>query len=69
MTSRRESAVRIVEIIPRCGPYRNQECTGETAPGPGEDALFGVVVQNLSPTGTDLRVHCSLRIPTSILLT
>jgi hypothetical protein len=51
MTSRRESAVRIVEVIPRCGPNRNQDCTGETAPAAGEDAIFGVVVQNLSPTG------------------
>jgi hypothetical protein len=51
MTSRRESAVRIIEVIPRCGPDHNQECTGETAPEAGEDAIFGVVVQNLSPTG------------------
>jgi len=49
-TSRRESGVRIVNIIPRCGPQRNQPCDATTL-NYAEVATFGVVIENLSPTG------------------
>ena len=49
-TSRRESNVQILEIVPRCGPKNNQICDESTLV-PGDPALFGVVIQNLSPTG------------------
>jgi len=49
-TSRRESEVRIVSVIPRCGPMRNQPCDTSTLQN-AEVATFGVVIENLSPTG------------------
>jgi hypothetical protein len=49
-TSRRESMVRILEIKHRCGPSHNMSCAAGVYPKEGEDALFGLVIQNLSPT-------------------
>lgn len=51
-TSRRESEVRIVSIIPRCGPQRNLPCDATTL-NYGDVATFGAVIENLSPTGID----------------
>jgi hypothetical protein len=52
-TSRRESRVTIVDIVPRCGPSHNLPCDATVNPYflSGEVASFGVVIQNLSPTG------------------
>lgn len=59
MTNRREmssytdangkliTGVEIVKIVDRCGPQRNELCTQLS---PGTTAVFGVVIQNLSPT-------------------
>jgi len=49
-TSRRESGVRIVYIQPRCGQNRLRPCTPLTL-GSQDFARFGVVIENLSPTG------------------
>ena len=48
-TSRRESNVRIVEIRERCGADKASPCN-ELTLGPGDNANFGVVIENLSPT-------------------
>ena len=48
-TSRRESNVRIVEIRERCGADNVSPCNEFTL-APGENANFGVVIENLSPT-------------------
>ncbi len=52
-TSRRESRVSIVDIVPRCGPTRDMPCDHTLNPyfESGMDATFGLVIQNLSPTG------------------
>ena len=59
MTNRREmssyidangkviSGVEIVKIVDRCGITKNLPCTNLL---PGQLAIFGVVIQNLSPT-------------------
>lgn len=49
LTSRRESKVQIIQILPRCGATKNQICDESTLLA-GQPALFGVVIQNLSPT-------------------
>lgn len=49
-TSRRQSRVQISRLIHRCGAHKNSICD-ETTLGPGDTALFGVQIQNLSPTG------------------
>ena len=49
-TNRRESQVRIVDIIPRC-PSSSGDCTNINL-NPGEKAHFGVVIINESPTGS-----------------
>ena len=48
-TSRRESNVRILEIRERCGEDNASPCNEFTL-APGENANFGVVIENLSPT-------------------
>ena len=48
-TSRRESNVRILEIRERCGADKASPCN-ELTLSPGDNANFGVVVENLSPT-------------------
>ena len=48
-TSRRESNVRILEIRERCGTDKASPCN-ELTLGPGDNANFGVVIENLSPT-------------------
>ncbi len=48
-TSRRESNVRILEIRERCGADKASPCN-ELTLGPGDNANFGVVIENLSPT-------------------
>ena len=47
-TSRRESAVKILQVKNRCGANLNSVCQGLTA---GGNAQFIAVIQNLSPTG------------------
>ena len=48
-TSRRESNVRILEIRPRCGADKASPCN-EITLSAGDNANFGVVIENLSPT-------------------
>ena len=48
-TSRRESNVRILEIRERCGADNASPCN-ELTLSAGENANFGVVIENLSPT-------------------
>ncbi len=48
LTSRRESAVTVFDIVPRCGATKNLPCTDLA---PGTTASFGLVILNLSPTG------------------
>ena len=48
-TSRRESNVRILQIRERCGADRASPCN-ELTLGFGDNANFGVVIENLSPT-------------------
>ena len=48
-TSRRESNVRILQIRERCGADRASPCN-ELTLGAGDNANFGVVIENLSPT-------------------
>ena len=48
-TSRRESNVRILQIRERCGADKASPCN-ELTLGPGDNANFGVVIENLSPT-------------------
>jgi hypothetical protein len=45
--------VTIVDIVPRCGPSHNLPCDATVNPYflSGDVASFGVVIQNLSPTG------------------
>ena len=54
-TSRRESQVSIVDIVPRCGPTRDMPCDHNLNPyfQTGMVASYGIVIQNLSPTGKD----------------
>ena len=47
-TSRRESGVSIYKIVDRCGADMNSLCQNLAI---GTSATFGVVIQNLSPTG------------------
>ena len=49
LTSRRESQVS-VRIVSRCGPTRDQPCDESTLQ-PDEAAQFGLLINNLSPTG------------------
>ena len=55
-TSRRESRVRIVDIVPRCGPTRDMPCDHTLNPyfESGMDATYGIVIENLSPTGKSI---------------
>lgn len=48
-TSRRESNVRILQIRERCGADKASPCN-ELTLGPGDNANFGVIIENLSPT-------------------
>ena len=50
-TSNRWSGVTITQIIPRCGLDRQSPCDPTTL-AVGQPATFGVVIENLSPTGT-----------------
>jgi hypothetical protein len=59
-TSRRESGVRIVQIIPRCGADKKSICD-ETTLAPGDSAVFGVVIQNLSPTQDEVYYTLTLK--------
>ena len=52
-TSRRESNVRILQIRERCGADKASPCN-ELTLGPGDNANFGVVIENLSPTQDDV---------------
>ncbi len=49
-TSRRESEVKIVRIVHRCGATRNLTCDEFTLTSPDAVANFGVVILNQSPT-------------------
>jgi hypothetical protein len=46
-TLAREGSVKIVDIIPRCGPYADSACTNLPS---GETAFFSIRILNLSPT-------------------
>lgn len=61
-TSRRESRVRIVDIVPRCGPTRDMPCDHTQNPyfESGMDATFGIVIENLSPTGKSIAFNLFL---------
>ena len=48
-TSRRESGVSIVQIKDRCGGDKKSLC--QNILPIGSTAAFGVIIQNLSPTG------------------
>jgi hypothetical protein len=48
-TSRRESAVSIYQIVPRCGPDRISSCIPPILKH-GDVATFGVIILNNSPT-------------------
>lgn len=48
MTTKRESEVKITRLVHKCGSDRNSSCTGLKV---GENAIFGLQVQNLSPSG------------------
>jgi len=50
-TSRRESEVKIIQIIPRCGPTKTRFVIRAPWSQESEAALFGVVIQNLSHRG------------------
>ena len=43
------SGVEIVKIVDRCGATKNLPCNNLAS---GSTAIFGVVIQNLSPTST-----------------
>ena len=49
-TSRRQSNVQIMEIVPQCGPDSNAICDVTTL-AEGAKANFAVVIYNDSPTG------------------
>ena len=57
-TSRRESNVRILEIRERCGANKASPCDEHTL-NPGDNANFGVIIENLSPTQDE--VYYTLR--------
>ena len=61
-TSRRESSVRILEIRERCGADKSSSCD-ELTLGSGDNANFGVVIENLSPTQDE--AYYTLKLGTS----
>ena len=52
-TSRRESNVKIMGIKHKCGPNGNEHCDS-TVLKSGDNANFGVLIYNDSPTGISI---------------